>query len=45
MQKNLIKIKIKKKRKVLTMGIYILYYHKIKYNYICGRRGKGSCKK
>ena len=33
---------MKKKKKVLTIGIYILYNYKAKYNYIYGRRGKGS---
>ena len=42
MRKDLIKIKVKKKKRVLIMGICILYYHETECNYICGRRGKGS---
>ena len=39
-KKNLIRIKIRKKKRVLTMGIYILYSHEIKCNYVYKRRGK-----
>ena len=35
------RIRVREKKKVLPMGICILYNHKIKYNYICGRHGKG----
>ena len=41
MQKNLTRIKIKKKRKIPTIGICILYYHKTEYNYTYKRRSKG----
>ena len=42
MRGDLIKIKIRKRKKVLTMGIYILYNYKAEYNYIYGRCGKRS---
>ena len=41
MRGDLIRIRVRKKRRVLTMGIYILYNHETECNYACGRRGKG----
>ena len=43
MRGDLIKIRVKEKRGVLIMGIYILCSHETEYSYVCGRRGKGSC--
>ena len=41
MRRDLIRIRVKKKRRVLTMGICILYCHETECNYACGRCGKG----
>ena len=43
MRGDLIRIRVRKKRRVLIMGLYILYSHEMECNYACGRRGKGLC--
>ena len=41
MRKNLTRIRIKKRRKVLIIGICILYNYETECNYIFKRYGKG----